>query len=476
MLSPVLAMAIGIVVMLVLIIFTRMHAFPALIISAILIALLAMPIGDVINTVTTGFGNTMKSIGVVIGFGCIMGIFLEKSGAAKRMALTILKLVGVKNCDVVLGLTGFVVSIPVFCDSGFVILSSLAKEFSRLTKKSMVWLGGILGMGLYITHFMVPPTPGPLAVVSTFNENGLPIDLGIYILCGLAISVPLFIVAVPLFRYYGKKYPDLVVKDEDIDRSKYTAEQLVVLDRIAEKSKNGEELENKDFEDLLGAQKLPSAFMSFFTLLCPIVLIFANTIVGQIGALKGTAFCSIMQFIGNPVVALFISLCIGAFLLCKDLDKKTCVSLMNDACKDAGPIVFITAAGGALGAVINNIGAAKVMADWLTQTGIPAILVPILIGVIMRFPQGSGTTAMITGSAIVAPMVAAGLPVNPILAALALCLTTMCPSYLNDSYFHVVTNFSGMDIKTSLKTWSLSTFIIPAVGSVILVILSLFIK
>lgn len=476
MLPPVLAMAIGIVVMLVLIIFTRMHAFPSLIISAILIALLAMPIGDVINTVTTGFGNTMKSIGIVIGFGCIMGIFLEKSGAAKRMALTILKLVGVKNCDIVLGLTGFVVSIPVFCDSGFVILSSLAKEFSRLTKKSMVWLGGILGMGLYITHFMVPPTPGPLAVVSTFNNNGLPIDLGIYILCGLALSIPLFIVAVPLFRYYGKKYPDLVMKDEDIDRSKYTEDQLKVLDRIAEKSKNGEELVTADFEELLSAEKLPSAFMSFFTLLCPIVLIFANTIVGQIGALKGTAFCGIMQFIGNPVIALFISLCLGAFILCREYDKKTCVNLMNDACKDAGPIVFITAAGGALGAVINTIGAAGIMADWLTATGIPAILIPIFIGVIMRFPQGSGTTAMITGSAIVAPMVAAGLPVNPILAALALCLTTMCPSYLNDSYFHVVTNFSGMDIKTSLKTWSVSTFIIPAVGSVILIILSLFIK
>lgn len=204
MFSPVIAMWIGIIVMMVLIIFTKVHPFPSLIISAILIAVLAMLFGDVssltacISTVTTGFGNTMASIGVVIGFGCIMGIFLEKSGAAKRMALTILKLVGVKNCDVVLGLTGWVVSIPVFCDSGFVILSSLAKEFSRLTKKSMVGLGGILGMGLYITHFMVPPTPGPLAVVSTFQENGLTIDLGIYILCGIAISVPLFIFSVPL--------------------------------------------------------------------------------------------------------------------------------------------------------------------------------------------------------------------------------------------------------------------------------------
>ena len=477
---PVLAMAIGIVVMMGLIIFTKMHAFPSLIISAILIGILALPsmgegatLASVISSVTTGFGGTMASIGVVIGFGCIMGIFLEKSGAAKRMALTILKLVGVKNCDVVLGLTGFVVSIPVFCDSGFVILSSLAKEFSRLTKKSMVGLGGILGMGLYITHFMVPPTPGPLAVVGTFQQNGMAIDLGLYILAGLAISIPLFIFSVFLFRYFGKKYPDLVVPYE-IDRSKYTAAQLEVLDKIDAKAKAGEELVNDDFAALLAAEKLPSAGLSFATLLIPIFLIFANTLVGQIGALSGTAFANVVSFFGQPVIALFISLCIGAFCLCKEYDKKTCVGLMNEACKDAGPIVFITAAGGALGAVVKATGAAGIMADWIVATGIPGILVPIIIGVIMRFPQGSGTTAMITGSAIIAPMMGQ-LGINPYLAALALCLTTMCPSYLNDSYFHVVTNFSGMDIKTSLKTWSIGSILVPAFGSVIFVILSLFI-
>lgn len=349
MLNPVLAMAIGIVVMMVLIIFTKMHAFPSLIISAILIAVLAMPFGpegatvatltECVSTVTKGFGNTMASIGVVIGFGCIMGIFLEKSGAAKRMALTILKMVGVKNCDVVLGLTGFVVSIPVFCDSGFVILSSLAKEFSRLTKKSMVWLGGILGMGLYITHFMVPPTPGPLAVVGTFQENGYNLDLGMYIIFGILISVPLFIFSVFLFRYFGKKYPDLVVPYE-IDRSKYSESQLKVLGRIQEKQSRNEDLATEDFADLLAAEKLPSAFLSFATLLVPIVLIFANTLVGQIGALQGTAFAECVKFLGQPVMALFISLCMGAFLLCAEYDRKTCVDLMQEACRDAGPIVF----------------------------------------------------------------------------------------------------------------------------------------
>lgn len=483
MLNPVLAMAIGIVVMMVLIIFTKMHAFPSLIISAILIAVLAMPFGpegaivatltECVSTVTKGFGNTMASIGVVIGFGCIMGIFLEKSGAAKRMALTILKMVGVKNCDVVLGLTGFVVSIPVFCDSGFVILSSLAKEFSRLTKKSMVWLGGILGMGLYITHFMVPPTPGPLAVVGTFQENGYNLDLGMYIIFGILISVPLFIFSVFLFRYFGKKYPDLVVPYE-IDRSKYSEGQLKVLDRIQEKQSRNEDLATEDFADLLAAEKLPSAFLSFATLLVPIVLIFANTLVGQIGALQGTAFAECVKFLGQPVMALFISLCMGAFLLCAEYDRKTCVDLMQEACRDAGPIVFITAAGGALGAVINATGAAKMMADAIVAAGVPGILVPIIIGVIMRFPQGSGTTAMITGSAIIAPMIST-LNINPYLAALSLCLTTMCPSYLNDSYFHVVTNFSGMDIKTSLKTWTIGSILVPAFGSAIFCILSIFI-
>ena len=482
--NPVLAMLIGVVVMMVLIICTRMHAFPALIISAILIAVLSGNnlagvaesgnlLGTAISTVTSGFGGTMASIGIVIGFGCIMGIFLEKSGAAKRMALSILKLVGIKRADVVLGLTGFVVSIPVFCDSGFVILSSLAKEFSRLTKKSMVGLGGILGMGLYITHFLVPPTPGPLAVVSTFQQNGMNVDLGLFIIYGLLLSIPVFVLSVFLFRYFGNKYPQFVVPYE-IDRSKYTAAQLEVLDKIDAKLKAGKELENEDFAALLSTEKLPGAGISFTILLLPVILILANTIVSQT-ALKGMIVGQIITFLGNPVIALFISLCLGAFVLARDKDNKTVVGMMGEALKDAGPIVFITAAGGALGAVVKATGAAGIMGGALVSTGIPGILVPLLIGVIMRFPQGSGTTAMITGSALVAPMLAAGLAVNPYLAGLAICMTAMCPSFLNDSYFHVVTSFSGMDIKTSLKTWTIGSIIVPVFGGLILFILSLFI-
>lgn len=469
--NPVIAMLIGVIIMMGLIIFTRMHAFPSLIISAILISILSgFALPDSISTVTAGFGGTMAGIGIVIGFGCIMGIFLEKSGAAKRMALSVLKIVGVKRADVVLGLTGFVVSIPVFCDSGFVILSSLAKEFSRLTKKSMVGLGGILGMGLYITHFMVAPTPGPLAVASTFQNEGIPFDLGMFILGGLLLSIPLFIFSVYLFRWFGKRYPQFI-ESNNIDRSKYSAKQLEVLDMIEEKLSAGKELENSDFEALLASEKLPSAGLSFAILILPVLLILCKTVTGQIASLQGSVVASIFGFIGHPIIALFISLCLGAFGLARSLDKATVVKMMNEALKDAGPIVCITAAGGALGAVVKASGAAQIMADGIVAAGIPGILVPILIGTIMRFPQGSGTTAMITGSAIIAPMIPV-LGVNPYLAALAVCLTSMCPSFLNDSYFHVVTNFSGMDIKTSLKTWTIGTILIPVFGSILLVIAS----
>lgn len=388
------------------------------------------------------------------------------------MAITILKIVGVKRADVVLGLTGFVVSIPVFCDSGFVILSSLAKEFSRLTKKSMVGLGGILGMGLYITHFMVPPTPGPLAVVGTFQKEGYNVDLGLFILYGLLISIPLFIFSVYLFRYFEPKYPEFIVPYE-IDRSKYTEAQLVVLDKIDAKLKAGKQLENSDFEDLLSTEELPGAGISFLILLLPVILILANTVVSQT-AFKTTGLGSFITFLGNPVIALFLSLCLGAWVLAKDKSNKEVVAMMNDALKDAGPIAMITAGGGALGAVVKATGAAQMMADGIVAAGIPGIIVPLLIGTIMRFPQGSGTVAMITGSAIIAPMLNT-LGVNPYIAGLAICLTAMCPSFLNDSYFHVVTNFSGLNIETSLKTWMPATIIVPIFGSIIFIILNMFI-
>ncbi|MDI9420141.1 MAG: GntP family permease [Bacillota bacterium] len=463
------ALIVGIALLIFLVVKSRIQAFPALIISAIVIGLLSglAPL-DTLKAVTSGFGNTLTSIGIVIGFGCIMGQILERSGGAKRMALTILKWVGVKNADVVLGLSGFIVSIPVFCDSGFVILSQLAKELARITRKSMVLMGGLLGMGLYITHFLVPPTPGPLAVAGFFN-----IDLGLFIFWGLLLSIPLFAVAVWLFRYFGKKHPEYIPELE-IDRSQYTAEQLKVIDRINQKAQRNEELTAEDFEGILSAEKLPSAALSFATILVPLALIFFNTFVTNVLGITEGGLAQFAGLVGSPVVALFVSVLIAIYLLGSTMDKETALKETEAALGSAGLIVFVTGAGGALGGVISAAGTGVILAEAILGMRLPVIFVPLLVGTLLRIPQGSGTAAMVTGGSILAPMLGT-LGLNPVLAGLALCLTTMCPSYMNDSYFWVVTRFSGFDVKTSLKTWSLSTVVIPVVGSIILIIASFFV-
>lgn len=463
------ALIVGIALLIFLVVKSKIQAFPALIISAIVIGLLSglAPL-DTLKAVTSGFGNTLTSIGIVIGFGCIMGQILERSGGAKRMALTILKWVGVKNADVVLGLSGFIVSIPVFCDSGFVILSQLAKELARITRKSMVLMGGLLGMGLYITHFLVPPTPGHLAVAGFFN-----IDLGLFIFWGLLLSIPLFAVAVWLFRYFGKKHPEYIPELE-IDRSQYTAEQLKVIDRINQKAQRNEELTAEDFEGILSAEKLPSAALSFATILVPLALIFFNTFVTNVLGITEGGLAQFAGLVGSPVVALFVSVLIAIYLLGSTMDRETALKETEAALGSAGLIVFVTGAGGALGGVISAAGTGVILAEAILGMRLPVIFVPLLVGTLLRIPQGSGTAAMVTGGSILAPMLGT-LGLNPVLAGLALCLTTMCPSYMNDSYFWVVTRFSGFDVKTSLKTWSLSTVVIPVVGSIILIIASFFV-
>ena len=167
-----------------------------------------LPPSDTISAITSGFGGTLSSIGIIIGFGIMMGKMFEVSGAAERMALTFLKIFGKGREEWALSITGFLVSIPIFCDSGFVILSPLAKVLSRKTKKSMVTLSIALAGGLVITHSLVPPTPGPLGVAGTFG-----VDVGKFILLGIVIAIPMAIVVTIYGRYLGRKIYQIPSED-----------------------------------------------------------------------------------------------------------------------------------------------------------------------------------------------------------------------------------------------------------------------
>lgn len=444
----ILGLGIGIVLLIFMIMKTKIHAFPALIISAALTGLIGGMTPDaVVKTISTGFGNTLGSIGIIIGFGVMMGQIFEVSGAAERMALTFLKYLGKKREELALALTGFVVSIPIFCDSGFVILSPLAKAISKKTKKSVISLGVSLAVGLVITHSLVPPTPGPLGVAGIFNVN-----VGSFILWGLVLAVPMTVAGMAYAKWLGKRIYQLPAEDgEGWVRPAYQEPVYTSLDMKDDKH-------------------LPSAFAAFAPIIVPVLLILLNTITS---ALKVTGtLAQVVVFLGSPVIAVGIGLLIAIYGLTGRESRKTTIAEMEKGVKAAGIIILVTGGGGALGQVLRDSGAGNYIAEQIANTSLPAILLPFIVASLVRLIQGSGTVAMITSASITAPIIAT-LGVNPLFAALAASMGSLCFSYFNDSYYWVVNRMLGVEeAKEQIRVWSFTTTIVWAVGLVELLIVN----
>jgi GntP family gluconate:H+ symporter len=438
---------------------TKIHAFLALIICSIIVGVVGgMPIVNttledgkifgVMNSVTSGFGGTLGSIGIIIGFGVMMGQIFEISGAAERMAKTFLKLFGKKREEEALALTGFLVSIPIFCDSGFLILAPIAKAISRATKKSVISLGVALAGGLVITHSLVPPTPGPLGVCGIFG-----IDVGKFILLGIVLALPMTVACLIYARALGKK----IYQIPDDEGEGYTRGTYVA----------------PSYEQAFGMQdkKLPGTLEAFAPLLLPILLILISTVTAAMKKTEGAL--KIFQFLGSPIVAVGLGLVLAIFTLGKSLGRDEALKEMEIGMKSAGIIMLVTGGGGALGQVIKDSGLGTYTAEGLGKMAIPVILLPFIIATVMRFIQGSGTVAMTTAASISAPIViAAG--ANPFLAAFACCVGSLFFSYFNDSFFWVVNRTLGVDnAKEQLRTWSVTTTIAWGVGIIELLLLNI---
>lgn len=450
---------IGIIVLVVLVLKTKIHAFLALIMSAVIIGLVGgMPMVNVtlengktlgiINSITTGFGGTLGSIGIIIGFGVMMGQIFEKTGAAKRMAQTFLKLFGKGREEEALGITGFLVSIPIFCDSGFVILAPIAKAISKVTKKSVISLGVALAAGLVITHTLVPPTPGPLGVCGIFG-----VDVGKFLLFGIVIAIPMAIACTIYPRWVGKKIYQIPNDEEGFDRLPYQEPDY-----------------SSDFTT--DFSNLPSTLESFAPLVLPIILILISTVSSALG--KTAGFMQIFQFLGSPIVAVGLGLVVAIVTLGRNLTREEAIKEMERGMASAGIIMLVTGGGGALGQIIKDSGLGTYMAEGLAGTAVPIVVLPFIISTAMRFIQGSGTVAMTTAASISAPIIlAAG--VNPILGALACCVGSLFFSYFNDSYFWVVNRTLGVgEVKDQIMTYSITSTIAWAVGFIEVLILSIF--
>lgn len=444
----VVALVVGIIILVFLILKTKIHTFLALILSALFIGIVGgMPQSEVIDAITGGFGSTLGSIGIIIGFGIMMGQIFETSGAATRMAYTFIKLFGKKREETALAVTGFLVSIPIFCDSGFIILSPIAKALSKQTKKSVISMGIALAGGLVITHSLVPPTPGPVGAAGIFGAN-----VGSVILWGIVVSIPMLLAVLAYAKYMGKKIYQLPGEGE---------EEWI-------RPQNRETLEKQAIE--YDYENLPGTFRSFAPIIVPIILILLNTVSAAL-EVQGT-IGEVLNFIGTPIVAVGAGLVIAIFTLTIGQDRDFVIKDMEKGIQSAGIIILVTGAGGALGSVLRVSGVGEYIAGYIAKTAIPPIFLPFIIATLMRFIQGSGTVAMTTAASITAPIMLS-LNVNPVFATLSACVGSLFFSYFNDSFFWVVNRTLGItDAKEQIKIWSVTSTIAWAVGFIMLLIIN----
>ncbi|HBR29271.1 MAG TPA: GntT protein [Firmicutes bacterium] len=423
---------IGMAILLFLALKVKVNAFMALLGTALVMGLLAgMPTTAVVNGIVTGFAGTVKSIGIVIIFGIMLGNYLEASKATNKMALDTVKLVGEKRSGLAMAISGYIVSIPVFSDAGFVILSPLVKAISKKAKIPLAVLAVSLSAGLLATHVYVPPTPGPLAAAGMLG-----IDIGRAILYGGFAAI--------FMTGAGWLFAELYFRNKP--ESFYTYR---------------EDAEPQPEADMDEAD-LPSSLTAVFPLLVPIVLIIMNTTFNMLLP-KGSPVLNVTSFIGDPNIALAIGALLAIALLGKRLGSKKVMKIMDASLKDAGPIVFITAAGGALGQILKASGAGASLAQMVINTGMPFILIPFTIAAVLKIVQGSGTVAVVTAATLAAP-IGAQLGLDPILIFMASGAGARSCCHVNDSYFWVYTNCMGFDMKTGLKTLSVSNIFMALGG------------
>ena len=417
----------------------KLHPFIVLIVAAYGVALLSgLPLLEVEVMVRQGFGGIVSYIGLIIVFGTLIGTLLEKSGAAITLAETVLRLFGKRFPGLALSLIGYIVSIPVFCDSGYIILSSLKRSIVKRTGRSAVMMSVALATGLFASHTLVPPTPGPIAAAGNL---GLSEQLGLVIIMGLSLSIVPVLAGYAWAVWAGKHYQS----QEDFEA--HGDGPLPVEQSVEELDEN--------------TINRPSVNKAFPPIIVPIVLI----ALGSIAAYPTHPFGSdsvfiLLSFFGKPLNALIVGFILALRLL-PGWNEQTLNGWMGEGLKSAAIIILITGAGGAFGHVLKATPIGNYLGEALAQYQM-GVLLPFIISAALKTAQGSSTVAMVTTSALIAPLlVTLGLDseMGRVLAVMAVGAGAMTVSHANDSFFWVVAEFSGMDVKTAYRAFTLATLL-----------------
>lgn len=440
----IIAAAAGISLLLFLVIRTKLHAFVALLLVSLFVGMATgMPLNEVVNSMQTGMGETLGFVAVVVGLGAMFGQMLEISGGADRLAQTLIKKFGQDKVPWALGVTGFLVGIPVFFDVGFIILVPIVYRLAKKTGRSLLYYGIPLFAGLAVTHSFIPPTPGPIIVANLIGA-----DLGWVILFGMIAGFPAMIVAGPLF-------------------GKYIAKKIYVTIP-----------HYMDTEEIEDDQELPSFGLIVTIILVPLVLILLNTF-STVLFPEGNIVRTVCTFLGHPFVALLIStLLVFYFLGAKHgYSNQEVQVIASKSLEPAGMIILITGAGGIFKQVLIDTGVGRVLADTMATSPLPPIFLAFLIASIIRIAQGSATVAMVTSASLMSPLISTLGLEGPVLGLMVISIAAgaTIASHVNDSGFWLVNRYLGLDVKDTLRSWTVMETISSLVAFAIVFLIGMFI-
>lgn len=418
----------------------KIHPFIVLLLVAMAYGLASgMSLNMIIKSVNDGFGETLGKIGLIIVLGIMIGAFLENSGGAFTLAEKVLGIIGKKRVTLAMGIIGYIVSIPVFADSGFILLSPINKSLSKKSNISIAGTAMALALGLMATHTLVPPTPGPIAAAGILNA-----DLGLVLIFGLIISALEMIPAMIFAKKYASRTyidPEPEITDAEIDKKKKDA---------------------------------PGALKASLPVVVPILLILLKSLATSMKHDINGKIVELISFAGEPFVALMIGMFLALFLP-KKLEKNmlSTSGWVGKALRDASTIILITGAGGIFGKVLQNSGIAQQLGGKLAGTDL-GILLPFILAAAIKTAQGSSTVALITAASIMMPLMHTlgfDTGVQKALVVTAIGTGSAVFSHANDSFFWVVTQLSGMDVKTGYRIYSLGTFVLGVSGALFLYVL-----
>lgn len=399
----------------------KVPAFFALLLACLLVGLgTGSPLSAVLTTIKDGFGNILKSLGLIIILGTALGLLLEYTGGAAVLASALLKKLGNKRAPWAMSITGFIAGLPIFCDSGFIVLSGLNRSIAKRTGIPVAVMASSLATGLYAVHCLVPPHPGSAAAAGIIG-----VDFGKLMLIGAGVALPAMIVGNLWARYAGKNAPEKMIDD-------------IAVNKIANR---------------------PSLVRSCLPIVIPILLIAAKSFI-TVDTTASNGWLSVLTAAGDPVAALAVGVVL-AFNCKRSWTKTETGKILQEATEKAGGILVIIGMGGAFGAILTAARIGEHFSQSLAL-GSMGIFFPFLLTSVLKTAQGSSTVAIITAATIILPL----LPVlglatenGRLLCVLAMGGGSMMISHANDAYFWVIARFSGLEMKTMIKVYSMATLL-----------------